>query len=61
LLNVVTHTGYTATQRVTALAADPSVGCTYVESNINRRDALYLIEVTNFEGEFRIGLGRCSN
>ena len=55
--NVVSHAGYTARQRTAALAADVSVGQHYVQTAIDVQGALFLIELEEFEKEFKVGLG----
>ena len=55
--NVVSHGGYTAGMRKAALAADVAVGQDYVQTTIDVQGALLLIELAQFENEFKVGLG----
>lgn len=56
--NVVTHAGYTGPERMAALAGNKETGALYIQETIDSVGALFLIELMNFEGEFRVGLGR---
>ena len=63
-VNIVTYpqrggdTGYTERDRQVALLNDHELGSAYLRNNISKRGALFLIKLSNFEGEFAVGLGR---
>eukprot|EP00965_Chrysotila_dentata_P068926 2277738-Pleurochrysis_carterae.AAC.1 len=55
-LNIVTYPGYTDADARRASVAEGAA--TYLEKNFDEKDALFLVEITDAEGEFALGLVR---
>ena len=58
VVNIVTHSGYTETDRRVAQLNDHEMGRVYLLDNLPKTGALFFIKLAHREGEFAVGLGR---
>ena len=58
VVNVVTHSGYTETDRRVAQLNDHEMGRVYLLDNLPKKGTLFFIKLAHREGEFAVGLGR---